>query len=81
MFWIGLILMGLIPGYIHAGFLDHLTSYLLSASSVDIKTAVLGILYSLIAVVPIYCIIQVIGAFGLFKRNGTILKVVSYNWV
>nr|XP_034307957.1 uncharacterized protein LOC105340078 isoform X3 [Crassostrea gigas]XP_034307961.1 uncharacterized protein LOC105340078 isoform X3 [Crassostrea gigas] len=74
-FWIGLILMGLIPGYIPNGFLDIISRIQISFGSTDLESAVLGVMYSLIAVVPLFEASHVVGLVGLFKQNKVILWI------
>lgn len=76
-FWIGLILMGLIPGYIHTptGFLNIISRIAISFGSIDMESAVLGVMYSLIAVVPLFEASHVVGLVGLFKQNKVILWI------
>eukprot|EP00105_Crassostrea_gigas_P015716 XP_011432797.1 PREDICTED: uncharacterized protein LOC105332055 [Crassostrea gigas] len=76
-FWIGLILMGLIPGYIHTptGFLNIISRIAISFGSTDMESAVLGVMYSLIAVVPLFGANHVIGIIASLKQNGIMLWV------
>lgn len=71
--------MGLIPGYIHTptGFLDIISRITISFGSIDMENAVLGIMYSLIAVVPLFWANHIIGLVGIFKQSRIIIWVVS----
>lgn len=71
--------MGLIPGYIHTptGFLNIISRIAISFGSIDMESAVLGVMYSLIAVVPLFEASHVVGLVGLFKQNKVILWIVS----
>ncbi|XP_048730207.2 uncharacterized protein LOC125647538 isoform X2 [Ostrea edulis] len=62
-FWIGIILMGLIPGYFYtqSSFLSNLSS--------NTKTKLLGVMYSLIPVVPLDAANHVLGTVALFKQK------------
>lgn len=73
--WIGLILMGLIPRYIPTEFFDIISRISISFGSTDMESAVLGVMYSLIAVVPLFEASHVIGLVGLFKQNKVILWI------
>ncbi|XP_062588282.1 uncharacterized protein LOC134249945, partial [Saccostrea cucullata] len=65
--WIGLILMVLIPGYIHT---DHVCSTAKSK-----KDTVLGMAYALIAVVPLSSINQILGIICLIKQKKMALNL------
>lgn len=71
--------MGLIPGYIHTptGFLNIISRIAISFGSIDMESAVLGVMYSLIAVVPLFEASHVVGLVGLFKQNKVMLWTVS----
>lgn len=61
--------MGLIPRYIPTDFFDIISRTQISFGSTDMESAVLGVMYSLIAVVPLFEASHVIGLVGLFKQN------------
>lgn len=69
--------MGLIPGYIHTptGFLGTISRTRTSFGSIDMKSAFLGVIYSLIAVVPLFGANHIVGLVGSFKQNGILLWV------
>lgn len=71
--------MGLIPGYIHTptGFLNIISRIAISFGSIDMESALLGVLYSLIAVVPLFGANDVIGIIASLKQNGIMLWVVG----
>lgn len=71
--------MGLIPGYIHTptGFLGTISRNRTSFGSIDMKSAFLGVIYSLIAVVPLFGANHIVGLVGSFKQNGILLWVVG----
>lgn len=71
--------MGLIPGYIHTptGFLNTISRIAISFGSIDMESALLGVLYSLIAVVPLFGANHVIGIIASLKQNGIMLWVVG----
>lgn len=71
--------MGLIPGYIHTStrFLNIISRIAISFGSIDMESAVLGVMYSLIAVVPLFGAIHIIGLVGSLKQNGIMLWVVG----
>lgn len=69
--------MGLIPRYIPTDFLDIISRIPISFGYTDMESAVLGVMYSLIAVVPLFEASHVIGLVGLFKQNKVFLWIVS----
>lgn len=71
--------MGLIPGYIHTptGFLNIISRIAISFGSIDMESAVLGVMYSLIAVVPLFGANHIIGLVGSLKQNGIMLWAVG----
>lgn len=73
--------MGLIPGYIPNEFLDIISRIPISFGYTDMKSAVVGVMYSLIAIVPLYEANHVVGLVGLFKQNKVILLIVSIQFI
>lgn len=73
--------MGLIPGYIPNEFLDIISRIPISFGSTDMESAVLGVMYSLIAIVPLFGANHVVGLLGLFKQNKVILLIVSIQFI
>ncbi|XP_048730673.2 uncharacterized protein LOC125647885 isoform X2 [Ostrea edulis] len=75
-FWIGLILMGLIPGHIHmSNLMDALSGSHVSFITGNMKAIVLGTLYGLIGVIPLYSAVQSVGIFGVIKQKSRVLKL------
>lgn len=73
--------MGLIPGYIPNEFLDIISRIPISFGYTDMKSAVVGVMYSLIAIVPLYEANHMVGLVGLFKQNKVILLIVSIQFI
>lgn len=73
--------MGLIPRYIPNEFLDIISRIPISFGSTDMESAVLGVMYSLIAIVPLFGANHVVGLLGLFKQNKVILLIVSIQFI
>uniref|UniRef100_K1PEP1 Uncharacterized protein n=1 Tax=Magallana gigas TaxID=29159 RepID=K1PEP1_MAGGI len=63
-FWIGLILMGLIPGYIPNGFLEIISRIPISFGSTDMESAVLGVIIMILKVVVEFLAIKILKGFG-----------------
>lgn len=73
--------MGLIPGYIPNEFFDIISRIPVSFGSTDMESAVLGVMYSLIAIIPLFEANHVVGLLGLFKQNKVILLIVSIQFM
>lgn len=77
-FWIGIVLMIFVPGYIYGnGLLKKLSDQPLSLSSNNAESTIIGILGSLMAFIYINVFNQIFGMRFLYQRKATFFRMVS----
>lgn len=77
-FWIGIVLMIIVPGYIYGnGLLKKLSDQPLSLSFNNAESTIIGILGSLMAFIYINVFNQIFGMRFLYQRKATIFRMVS----
>ncbi|XP_052710855.1 uncharacterized protein LOC128185248 [Crassostrea angulata] len=73
LFWIGLILMGLSPGYIHTDLIDKL--HLMHIGNLNYGTMSMGLMYSHMALVPVDIACHGLELLAVIKMNKTFLII------
>lgn len=77
-FWIGIVLMIFVPGYIYGnGLLKKLSDQPLSLSFNNAESTIIGILGSLMAFIYIKVFNQIFGMRFLYQRKATFFRMVS----
>lgn len=77
-FWIGIVLMLFVPGYIYGnGLLKKLSDQPLSLSFNNAESTIIGILGSLMAFIYINVFNQIFGMRFLYQRKATFFRMVS----
>lgn len=77
-FWIGIVLMIFVPGYIYGnGLLKKLSDQPLSLSFNNAESTIIGILGSLMAFIYINVFNQIFGMRFLYQRKATFFRMVS----
>lgn len=77
-FWIGIVLMIFVPGYIYGnGLLKKLSDLPLSLSFNNAESTIIGILGSLMAFIYINVFNQIFGMRFLYQRKATFFRMVS----
>lgn len=77
-FWIGIVLMIFVPGYIYGnGLLKKLSDQPLSLSFNNAESTIIGILGSLMALIYINVFNQIFGMRFLYQRKATFFRMVS----
>lgn len=77
-FWIGIVLMIFVPGYIYGnGLLKKLSDQPLSLSFNNAESTIIGILGSLMAFIYINVFKQIFGMRFLYQRKATFFRMVS----
>lgn len=77
-FWIGIVLMIFVPGYIYGnGLLKKLSDQPLSLSFNNAESTIIGILISLMAFIYINVFNQIFGMRFLYQRKATFFRMVS----
>lgn len=77
-FWIGIVLMIFVPGYIYGnGLLKILSDQALSLSFNNAESTIIGILGSLMALIYINVLNQIFGMRFLYQRKATFFRMVS----
>lgn len=77
-FWIGIVLMIFVPGYINGnGLLKKLSDQPLSLSFNNAESTIIGILGSLMAFIYINVFNQIFGMRFLYQRKATFFRMVS----
>lgn len=77
-FWIGIVLMIFVPGYIYGnGLLKKLSDQPLSLSFNNAESTIIGILGSLMALIYINVFNQILGMRFLYQRKATFFRMVS----
>lgn len=77
-FWIGIVLMLFVPGYIYGnGLLKKLSDHPLSLSFNNAESTIIGILGSLMAFIYINVFNQIFGMRFLYQRKATFFRMVS----
>lgn len=77
-FWIGIVLMLFVPGYIYGnGLLKKLSDQPLSLSFKNAESTIIGILGSLMAFIYINVFNQIFGMRFLYQRKATFFRMVS----